>query len=189
MRSKAVALYVAGLLGLGLAILPARAAAPVSPVRFMLAGTSVCSAVILGPRHGLTAAHCLKDKLSIAGRTVRGLDVGDDLAELEPGARDFDPPYAKIGTQTDLMSIEGYGCNPFFQTLGPTLFHRSKRSASMLGYAYNASGTEIVIAGLICPGDSGGALWNDRGELTGIVTAIGTAPKLPVPYGYATPAR
>jgi hypothetical protein len=153
-------------------------------VRLLREGNgSRCSAVAVGPRRALTAAHCiLHPPLTIDGRAVTGRVTGHDRAEL---AGRFPPPYAPIGQIGGRgLVVEGYGCDPgqiaFVEV--PELHARPVRLIAIDG----PPGLEIILRGRVCHGDSGGAIWADGGGLVGILTASGTGVDRDI--GYGTPA-
>lgn len=113
--------------------------------------------------------------MRVAGVTVTGKKVGPDLAVLYGH---FPPPYARTGAlrADGALTVEGFGCDPWNPSRRPAEHPR--------GFPW--AGLEIEFDGVVCHGDSGGALWQG-GELVGILTAVReTAPE---PTGYATGVR
>lgn len=157
-----------------------------SPVRLLLNAVGRCSAVVMGPRLALTAAHCLLGDLSVDGRGVIGVQIGEDLARLRGS---FDPPYARLaGAPTDAVLLEGFGCHPrrvWFVSY-PV---RSVRTAWYVPVQGSVPGLEIALAGEVCPGDSGGAIWADRGNLIGVITARASEAPYEGLLAFGTPAR
>lgn len=166
----ALAFVVAAFAALGLSA-PARAfgvprlrADTSTPVRYLTTEHGRCSAVILGPRNGLTAAHCLSPVLVVDYHTLIGTNRGHDLAELTPAEPDqsFAPPFARVGRQlTHYLTVEGWGCDSRRSTRRPA------RTPILTPFG---DGLEISFQGRVCRGDSGGALWSSRGYLVGILT-------------------
>lgn len=114
--------------------------------------------------------------MQIDGETVTGTRAGADFAVLSGR---FPPPYAEIGELDDGdLTAEGYGCNPW----------NSTRRAVHNPRSYFAAGVEIEFDGMLCRGDSGGALWQG-GELVGILTAVRTNGDTPTGYATEVPRR
>ncbi len=156
-----------------------------SPVRLLLHDHGRCSAVAMSPTVALTAGHCLNPPLRVDGREVSGTLIADDLARL---AGHFAPPYARLaGRLTDDVLLEGYGCDAAPVWLGEQ--PRREVRPGLLVPASGPLGLELVIAGRVCPGDSGGAVWADRGNLLGIITATASEPQYARRLAFATPAR
>lgn len=156
-----------------------------SPVRVLWRAEGRCSAVVMAPHIALTAAHCLGPELAIDGRPVTGTQTGEDLARLQGN---FDPPYARLSGETpDDVLLEGYGCDPkpVFILWQPV---REVRAGLRIP-ASGGAGLELVIAGRACRGDSGGAVWAERGNLIGIITATATQAPYVERLAFATPAR
>lgn len=165
---------------------------PVSPVRFLDLGTAACSAVVTGPQTALTAGHCMRAPANPSGHAkldgldVQGFETGADRAALRPISGSFLPPYARPAPLGKAVLIEGFGCD---QSVSPyaVTYRRTVRRGAVLPVT-GAAGQEIVFVGVVCHGDSGGALWTDHGGLAGIVTHVGVGTRVPVEIGYATPA-
>lgn len=121
-----------------------------------------CSGTAVGPDLLVTAQHC--GTLTHVGESPVTAEV------VETGSRDFVllrvqgvtfDSYAKRGpapSQGDRLRWWG---NP----LGQSDIYRE-------GYVVRATETEIAIAAVICKGDSGAGLHNDRGEVVGVVSAM-----------------
>lgn len=156
-----------------------------SPVRLLWNELGRCSAVAMSPTVALTAGHCLRGTLRVDGREVQGRQIGDDLARLEGR---FDPPYARLaGASTDSVLLEGFGCDP--RVVWYFLLPERAVRHGFLVPADGPPGLEIMVAGRACPGDSGGALWADGGNLIGILTAVAADASLHDRLTFATPAH
>jgi hypothetical protein len=119
--------------------------------------------VAMSPTKALTAAHCVPAEMPAKW-------IGVDVVEL---SGHFPPPYARRGGRIeDHLLVEGYGCDP-----GTAWFVvvpvRRVRTALYVGPTM-WPGLDIAIQGRVCGGDSGGALWNDHGNLVGILTGRAT---------------
>lgn len=120
------------------------------------------------------------------GHPVAGVQIGPDLGRL---TGTFAPPYARRASETGPhLLVEGYGCDPthVWLWLRPVL---SVRTAELLLIMNERPGVEIAIYARVCLGDSGGALWNEHGQLVGIITAKASDAAHAEVLAFATPAR
>lgn len=149
-----------------------------------------CSSVQVAPEVALTARHCLpmnegelfqgaKPVLAYEGHEI--LDLAWLVTAPDPG------PYAKLGTRPvagELISIVGYGCDR------PPMGHtrrRDVRAGAYLGAGPNpGAASDLWFTGVVCGGDSGGGLFNQYGDLVGVLWG---SVQEPVPGGAASPAE
>lgn len=144
----------------GALLLSACAVAPIKTdypaVRVENETSPICSGVVIGPHEVLTAAHCVLGPLWVSGRRVKYVTypygAERDIAVLLTGAA---AAHAAGSTPTEHLSMRGYGCSHMERL--------ETRQFLMLHGNY--------VAGKVCGGDSGAGVYNDRGELVGIVTA------------------
>lgn len=134
-----------------------------------------CSQTVTGPHTAYTAWHC-------AQYLPGAVQLGADLAQVHG---DYPPPYARLaGAVGEELLLEGFGCDPV-KVWAWVLPRRSVRPARVLVVGFSTPGIELLLDGRICPGDSGGAVWNDHGNLVAIMTATST--RYPNELGFATP--
>lgn len=156
-----------------------------SPVaRYYKDGNQICSAVAVGPRTVLTAQHCteLGGKITVAmdGMPQHEVAVVATHPTLDFSALtlkdDIEPPYADVGApplEYDPVLFVGYGCalRP-----GGTLGRLETRTGLYLRRGSPPLPTEfpdLLSAGVVCHGDSGGALFDGERRLIGILCAAG----------------
>lgn len=126
-----------------------------------------CSGVVVGSTQVLTAFHCMTTN----GTTV--VIAGDaeylvafhtpsttaDLTLLEV-VSPMDIPPVEIATEIPIaLMLVGYGCSGYADPV--------QRSAVMLF----TTDDQIGIGGCVCHGDSGGAVFDDYGQLLGIMVS------------------
>ena len=107
------------------------------------------------------------------GATVLSVDRDNDIAIVEISDKDFDGfGEIKYGFKKDVEEIGvdvfvlGY---PLIQTMGTEVKLTTGVVSSKSGYQGNRS--QYQISAPVQPGNSGGPLFNDKGELIGIVSA------------------
>ncbi len=142
---------------------------PYSATVFLRAGDGRCSGVAIGDHHFLTAAHCVEtgpfEVEAFPG--VRG------VAEVVHVYEDRDAALMKTGimlesqakialekpTSGDLLVVAGFGCleDNLFVTAGVYL-----GPGPVTGM--------YLVAASICPGDSGGPVFNRAGEVVALVS-------------------
>lgn len=148
-----------------------------TPVRPLYAGNNwICSSVVVDEHYILTAAHCVEsDQLWLDGFPAIAVSVHPDLdIAIVYFEQSLSPPYAKFGPAQEPgepAMIEGYGCREPGQT-GP--IHATRR----LEYLGKSEFLGRVYSGIACRGDSGGGVFNSRGELVGVAYAIPTREEL-----------
>lgn len=149
-----------------------------------------CSLVAIEPGTALTAAHCVRDlqAANVQTYTRRHWDVAAweahpnrDIAVLHVAGpngmpvADVAQDLPEIG---DLVYLVGYGC-PSYDPKLPMV-----RPGTWTGQI-DFVDSEWAVLGPVCPGDSGGGLFNEDGELLGIITSKGPGIAYVVPAGYA----
>jgi hypothetical protein len=156
-----------------------------SAVRLLVNEYGRCSAVVMSRHRALTAAHCLHSGLRVDGQLVGGVQIAQDLARLDG---DFEPPYAHVAKHAGpQLLLEGYGCDPDRAWLFSRPVRHTRPAELLL--VTKQPGLELAIFGRVCFGDSGGAVWNDRGELAGIITARASDPGHAEVLAFGTPAK
>jgi hypothetical protein len=146
-------------------------------LRVFDSGSFHCTGVLVGPRIALSAAHCFAD-MNSSGRfyvtrdphetrnyVTRSFHVPDSDVEILTLDNELPKPYARPGTRLHTYArawIVGYGCR--FDWHG----YRQLETRALTALA------PAVFAGKACPGDSGGAIYDDAGGLVGITSAIST---------------
>ncbi len=152
---------------------------------FVLDGV-LCSAVVVGPAEAITARHCVVDSYTHEPRLPVALVGFDDTRYVDPaevlvshdrdlalvhikldGTQALFDTYASVAEAGPALGgnvwVAGFGCSGF-KSLGI-------RPARLVG-ASDAKHDDYI--GRACPGDSGGGVFNDDGELVGISSAVGT---------------
>lgn len=124
--------------------------------------TGMCSGTAVGPDLLVTALHC--GEVQQVGNYVVTAEV------VERGSRDFVvvrvkgvtfETWAKRGERPRQGDRVRWWGNPVGE---PNVYRE--------GYVARADGDVLVIAAQICKGDSGAGLFNDRGEVVGIISAM-----------------
>lgn len=172
---------------------------PVESVLYYLqnigTGYRKCSAVAIEPGLALTAGHCVKDPSPgtatpgqvntysmetwavLSAKTHPSMD----LASIGVSGNPDRLPVAEVATELpepgSVVYLLGYGCPSYDPNL-PMV-----RQAVWPG-RITLEG-EFVVLGPVCPGDSGGGLFNAEGELLGILVSRGPGVAFAVPAGYA----
>lgn len=125
-------------------------------------GDSICSGTAVGPDLLVTAQHC--------GTLTHVRDTPVTAAVVEQGERDFVlyritgitfEHYAKRG---DIPS-QGDRVRWWGAPMGQVDIYRE-------GYVARVSDSEIAVSAPICRGDSGAGIFNDAGEVVGVVSAM-----------------
>ena len=122
--------------------------------------TPICSGVAVSKTQAYTAAHCILAGTLRADNQVIRL-VSYPFTDRDVALVQVDHPFehavpVKVGLiRTQHMSIVGYGCSG--------MLHLDLRPLLLLRENYTA--------GRICPGDSGGGVFNDQDELIALATA------------------
>lgn len=129
----------------------------------ILAGDMVCSATAVGPDTIETAAHCLSKPLrSINGqpaRIERSQAIAYDRLRVVVSGVVF-KTWARIGVPVQGERVRWWG-----QPRGFPFIARE-------GHVAGVFGDGVLIDATVCPGDSGSGLFNDAGELVGVVSAM-----------------
>lgn len=125
-----------------------------TPVRVVKTPSNWCSAVQLDDCTMVTAAHC-----------------------FDPGA-----PGAVLVRVGDDVVAEGRGCGAHYDGWALKTANMRRR-AKIVAINRMLIGFELELSVPLCHGDSGGALWDSKGRLVGVLT--GTSRE----HGFATPWR
>ncbi len=149
-----------------------RAPAPVwdSVYKLRLADGARCSAVAISPRLYLTAGHCAGQPSvleSRAGETyAAAVPVADAQADIALGRAQDLPAWAEIATDMPTtgsrLTLNGYGCSP-----------RGMVRSSMWVSPTPVMFGRYTVVGPVCPGDSGGGVFNERGQLVAVISGQG----------------
>ena len=129
----------------------------------IITGKMVCSATAVGPDTIETAAHCLSKPLtSINGKPAkveRSQEIAFDRLRVVVSGVTF-KTWAKLGEAVQGQRVRWWG-----QPRGFPFIAREGRVAGVFQDG-------VLIDGTVCPGDSGSGLFNDAGELVGVVSAM-----------------
>lgn len=150
-----------------------------------------CSAVVIEDGLALTAQHCVDEGISASAHGINytgqrwevqnfRASEHSDIAVLNLKGEDSTPHAAIAPTFPPMGSvvfIVGFGC-PSPDPAIPLV-----RGGVWTGYL-DEDGDHVTF-GEVCPGDSGGALFNADGELLGIISQRNTGRVFTVPIGAA----
>lgn len=141
-----------------------------SVLKYVKPGT-LCSAVAISQELAVTAGHCVGDGFGVLIDPAGGehevwaaeAHPQADLALLFTSALDvFSEPALETPSISELIWTAGYGC--------PRGALLEVRPAQWTGIPAEFVGGWQV-AGVVCPGDSGGAAWDSQGRLLGVLSA------------------
>ncbi|WP_202844778.1 trypsin-like peptidase domain-containing protein [Luteimonas saliphila] len=124
--------------------------------------SGICSGTAVGPDLLVTALHC--------GKVVQVSGVPVEVETVETGKRDFvllrvkGLEFKRWARRGDLPR-QGDRLRWWGNPVGETDVYRE-------GYVARVDENAIVIAAQICKGDSGAGLFNERGEVVGVVSAM-----------------
>lgn len=144
---------------------------PTTTRSYTVSGSSV---VISADGYLLTCAHVVKGvkdiKVTIAAREYSAervfVDLGSDLALLKIDGAVFQPAeLAELGSVNLGQAITSIGF-PLVEALGPSL---KVNRGIVSGIAFRDGSPTIQIDATVNPGNSGGAVFNDRGQVAAIV--------------------
>lgn len=161
--------------------MPPAPATSAASYRFLGDDLRLCSAVAVGPREALTAAHCTGDgKAGVLSRdrvvvVVLAVEVVPeaDLAvlALAPGMQDF-KAWARIRAEApkagERAMVNGVGCSKGERFDARPVTHQ-RRGRDLEGVLLDEW------AGHACRGDSGGGVFDQGGQLLGVNSRIGKA--------------
>lgn len=151
------------LLALLLALTGCADASPRDHALRIIASGMVCSATAVGPDTIETAAHCLSRPLqTINGkhaRVVRSQAIAFDRLRVVVAGLRF-KTWARIG-----VAVQGERVRFWGQPRGFPFVYREGRIAGIFQDG-------VLLDASVCPGDSGSGLFNDAGELVGVVSAM-----------------
>jgi hypothetical protein len=189
--------YLAQILLASLIVLPAQAKPvpawlepmPIGAVLKFVSASATCSAVAVAPYEALTAAHCIHKGATMTLRDILGHlhrvhtateHPTEDVALLT--VLSGSGPFAELAvvsnsipTRGELAFVAGYGC-----------FGKLDIRPVVFGGYTDATFTDIEVTGDICHGDSGGPMFNAKGELIAVNRAMLT---LRVPLAYEAPVH
>ena len=124
---------------------------------------NLCGATTVGPNEIETAVHCLGAKLRLVNDTpvqiVSSRRIGDDRVRVTLSGISF-KSWAKPGRAEQGDHVHWWG-----QPMGVPFVYRE-------GVVVMVAAGGLVIDATICHGDSGSGLFNDAGELVGVVSAM-----------------
>lgn len=163
---------------------------PLESVLFLDLQHGRCTAVAIGPGLALTAGHCVSPEampgvaLSYDGSdwavpTYRESSTHDiAVISLYGGKTLAGVPVAQdLPAKGDPVYIVGYGCPSFDPNLALV------RLGVWTGVTQQDGDWPVI--GTVCPGDSGGALFNSDGELLGILARKSPGVAYVVPAAHA----
>ncbi len=136
-------------------------------------GDRHCSAVALGPDTFVTAAHCA-DK--------PGLLVGPD-GSLYPAEQRASSPVADIALGRSEALPSKARVAQELPRLGEPVLISGKGCLLPVRPGLWVGGQSWVVSGQVCPGDSGGGIFNKSGELVAIISMYQPDP----PLGFVVP--
>lgn len=125
----------------------------------------ICSGTAIGPNQILTASHCMAygTLLRVNGQPVTVISHSDDKKDHAIASilgLNFNA-WAKFGAVPNQGDRVRFWGNP-----------RGNKDTYREGYVAHVSETVIAVSMMVCKGDSGAGLFNDNGELVGMVSAI-----------------
>jgi hypothetical protein len=127
------------------------------------AGGTVCSATAVAPDAIETAQHCLKRPLvsinGVPASVVRSELVAEDRLRVVVSGVRF-KHWARLARPVVGERVRWWG-----QPRGLPFVYRR-------GYIAVVADDGLLIAGTICPGDSGSGLFNNAGDLVGVISAM-----------------
>lgn len=127
--------------------------------------SAICSGTAIGPTVILTASHCFEERMltSINGRPAQAAAVkhdGHDRAVVVVRGVAFDR-WARLGDAPKQGDRVRWWGNP-----------RGLPGVYRQGYVALVVDSVVIVDATACKGDSGAGLFNDRGEVVGMVSAI-----------------
>ncbi len=151
MKSTLAVLFLIPLVGCN--AVDASGLSPVVELR--VDGHARCSGVVISETEVVTAAHCADGLVEIGGMEVAGVRAHGavDLAIVDVESTQG-LPFAALGAVSARGALVGYGCEG--------------RLLESPHEALRHDGDDVLSYGRACAGDSGGGLFNDRGELVGV---------------------
>lgn len=125
----------------------------------------LCSGTKIGPETLETAKHCMVGGplLRVNGSAVKVLDVketGKDRVEVKLSGVSWEH-WAKRGPAMKQGDRIRWWGNP-----------RGEPDTYREGYVSRIRADAVLVGAIICQGDSGAGLFNERGELVGVVSAM-----------------
>lgn len=127
-------------------------------------GYTMGSCVLVGPRHVLTCAHC------ITSSTQMQIKIGDNIYGCKLDAIDFDRDWALLELDKAVEDIKPVRLSDA----------KPKKGEWVFGYGFGGGYFGVTamqvqedgrLRGRIVPGDSGGAILNEKGQLIGLVSS------------------
>jgi len=166
---------------------------PYEPSKTRSHAVSASAVVISADGYTLTCAHAVKGvkdiKVTVAGREYSAervyIDIESDLALLMIRDAVFQPAeLAELNSVNLGQSITSIGF-PLVETLGATL---KVNRGIVSGITFRGSTPTIQIDAAVNPGNSGGPLFNDRGQVAAIVNTKLAGPGVR-DVGFAVPIK
>jgi len=149
----------------GCASVPSHDQLQATTLRLEFAGGGICSGTAIAPDVLMSAQHCFRGGalVRVNGQPVKVAGYGKDkhdLATVKVTGVSF-TKWARLGKALKQGERIRWWGNP----KGVTNVYRQ-------GYVSRADADGVLIDATICHGDSGAGIFNDRGEVVGVVTGM-----------------
>lgn len=161
MKAALLALMLAGC-----AVIPVEQAAKPSAVVLGLTGEGSCSGTMIGPRVLLSAAHCFEGSALL---TVNMVPV--NVVEYRHDGLD----HALLTLDTDFPAHSPLNTAGMAQGASVFIYGNPNSINDLLrrGYVVGGDAERTLIDMSVSHGDSGAGVFNDKGEVVGVITGFG----------------